>query len=113
MMNGNKKPATRLNVNEAMLEMKKMQAELAEHRYNLEQHVEKRTEQLLKRISLLESCNATLCDKLAAAQKELIAFKQLQAAPTVSKKDTEQINRAVQIYGMNDLAQKRIGLSVQ
>ena len=69
MMNGHKKSATRLNVSKTMLEMKKMQAELAEHRYRLERNVEQRTEQLLKRISLLESCNATLCDKLAVAQK--------------------------------------------
>lgn len=58
---------------------KAMEAELNEHRYYLERNVERRTEQLVKSMSLLESCNAALCDKLASAQKELAALKQQMA----------------------------------
>ncbi len=54
---------------------KEMMAELHEHRYYLEQKVEQRTDHLLKRIASLEACNATLCDKLAAAQQELAKLK--------------------------------------
>lgn len=56
-------------------EIKAMEAELNEHRYHCERKVKQRTEQLVKRISLLESCNASLCDKLASANKELAALK--------------------------------------
>lgn len=54
---------------------KAMEAELNEHRYHLERNVERRTEQLVKSMTLLESCNAALCDKLALAQKEVAALK--------------------------------------
>lgn len=55
---------------------KEMEAELNEHRYCLERNVERRTEQLVKSMTLLESCNAALCDKLASAQEELAALRQ-------------------------------------
>ncbi|OGT16731.1 MAG: hypothetical protein A2342_06080 [Gallionellales bacterium RIFOXYB12_FULL_54_9] len=48
-----------------------MAAELNEHRYNLERNVSRRTEHLVKRIDLLETCNAKLCGKLAEAQREI------------------------------------------
>ena len=54
---------------------REMKAELHEHRYYLEQKVELRTEHLLRRIASLEACNTTLCDKLAAAQRELAKLK--------------------------------------
>lgn len=54
--------------------MKKLECELNEHRYYLERKVEQRTEQLMKRIALLESCNATLCGKLAQAKREIAAL---------------------------------------
>ena len=59
-----------------LLEMKKMAAELNEHRYYLEQKVAQSTEYLQKRIALLELCNTTLCGKLAASQQELAALQQ-------------------------------------
>ena len=59
--------------------LKEMEAELNVHRYYIERQVEQRTEQLMKRISVLESCNATLVDKLALANKELVALKQQSA----------------------------------
>lgn len=61
--------------------VKKLEAELNEHRYSLEKKVEQRTGQLVKRITLLESCNATLSDKLAKARSEIAALqKQLTNA---------------------------------
>lgn len=117
MMNGNKKSATRFYTSNVMLHMKKMQTELNEHRYHLERKVEQRTEHLVKRIAVLESCNATLCDKLALAQKEIFALKKQTAhllpKQTLPKKEPEQKSRAVQLYVMNDQAQKLIGLSAQ
>ncbi len=61
-------------VSEIML--RKMKAELNQHRYYLDQQVQQRTEHLLKRIAFLESCNTTLCDKLAASQQELARLRQ-------------------------------------
>lgn len=63
---------------------KEMEAELNEHRYCLERNVERRTEQLVKSMTLLESCNAALCDKLALAQKELATLKQQLAGTLFS-----------------------------
>lgn len=58
---------------------KEMEAELNQHRYYLERHVELRTEQLIKRIALLESCNTTLGSKLALSRTELAALKRQSA----------------------------------
>lgn len=55
---------------------KAMEAELHEHRYHLERNVEQRTEQLARRITLLESCNATLCGKLALARRGFATLNQ-------------------------------------
>ena len=44
--------------------MKAMQSELQAHRYFLEQRVQSHTEQLEKRIAILESCNSELCNQL-------------------------------------------------
>lgn len=57
-------------------EKKEMEAELHEHRYCLERQIEQRTGQLLKRMALLESCNASLSSKLASAYKELAELRQ-------------------------------------
>ena len=54
-----------------LADKKAMEAELNELRYRLEQNIEQRTGQLMRRMTLLESCNATLCDKLASAQRKL------------------------------------------
>lgn len=60
---------------------KELEAGLAEHRSYLEREVEQRTEQLVKRMELLESCNRTLCDKLAQAKRTIAALqKQLDAS---------------------------------
>lgn len=62
-------------------DMKVMETELNEHRYYLEQKVEERTKQLEKRITLLESCNTTLCNKLAQANRDVTALhKQLNCS---------------------------------
>lgn len=60
---------------------KEMEAELNERRYYLEQSVEQRTEDLMKRIALLESCNATLCNKLAMINQGVAAPDSQSAAP--------------------------------
>jgi len=69
----------KLPVSADALVVKKLEAELNEHRYYLERKVEQRTEQLMKRISLLESCNATLCGKLAQANSDIAALNKLLA----------------------------------
>lgn len=48
---------------------KEMESELAQHRNYLERNVEMRTLQLVKRLTILESCNLALCDKLAMSMK--------------------------------------------
>lgn len=70
---------TPLFIRGVMLEItdkKAMEAELHEHRYHLERNVEQRTDQLVRRITLLESCNATLCGKLALAKREFATLNQ-------------------------------------
>lgn len=93
-------------------EIKAMEAELNEHRYHCERKVKQRTAQLVKRISLLESCNATLCDKLALANKELAALKQ-PSAHILPKKDTKPSDRTAKLFVMSNPALKLIGSGVQ
>lgn len=81
MLNGDTKSGATPFVIAVMLKMRKMKAELNEHRYYLEQKVEQRTEHLLTRTAFLESCNIALCDKLAAAQKELAALRLQSSLP--------------------------------
>jgi len=111
MLNG-KKSTVRLQTIKATLDINKMQAELDEHRYHLERKVEQRTEHLLKHIALLESCNATLCDKLALAQKDLAASRQ-QAVATFPRKDEVQKKPPAQLSGINNQAIKLIDFSAQ
>lgn len=80
-LNRYKKTSTALFIYKIRREMKKMASELNEHRYYLEQNVERRTELLAKRIEMLEACNASLCSKLAQSQRKLAA---LQEAAEVS-----------------------------
>ncbi len=49
--------------------MKAMQSELQVHRYFLDQRVQTHTEQLEKRIAILESCNSELCNQLEKEHK--------------------------------------------
>lgn len=79
-------------------EMKVMEAELNEHRYNLERKVEQRTEQLMRRISLLESCNATLCDKLDHAIKDAAELKK-QLASTLADTNSENCHEPLSRVG--------------
>lgn len=100
-----------LFVGRAMLCMKKMKAELHEHRYFLERNVERETEHLSKRIALLESCNATLSDRLALAYQEIAMLKQTpQALPG---KDMKPERRAMKLYVMNNQAQRTAGSAMQ
>lgn len=85
-----------------------MEAELNELRYHLERNVEQRTEQLLRNITLLESCNATLCEKLASVQRELAVLKLARNSP-----DADQDDRFGKLYAMSDWTKSLIGTSVQ
>ena len=83
--------------------MKKMTSELNEHRYYLERNVDRRTEHLVKRIAVLEACNATLCGKLALSQKELTALKH-----TMPPEISEPNDGSVKLYVLNsDVQEKR------
>jgi hypothetical protein len=104
MLNGYKKSGTTLFVSKTMLDMKKMKAELNEHRHYLERNVERRTEHLLKRIAVLEFCNATLCGKLALASKEFSALNQL-LEHTLPNEDTAPNDRSLKLYVMNNQTQ--------
>jgi len=112
MLNRYKKSGAMLFVGKALLDMKKMKAELNELRYHLERNVEQRTEALSKRIALLESCNTTLCDKLASARKEFAALKQ-PSLHLLAKKDTERNDRTVKLCIMNNQTQKLLVSNAQ
>ncbi|MBK9161562.1 MAG: hypothetical protein IPM27_08355 [Nitrosomonadales bacterium] len=85
MLNRDEKSDSAPFIRNILLDMCRMKSELNEHRYYLERKVSKRTEQLLKRIALLESCNAALGDRLAAAQKKLLMFMQQPESPLPQK----------------------------
>lgn len=99
-------------VRKALLNMKKMKAELNEHRYFLERNVERETAHLSKRIALLESCNATLSEKLSEAHKEIAALRQ-QSAQSQSRKSAEPKDRTVKLYVMNNQAQASVEPAMQ
>lgn len=58
-------------------EKKSMEKELAEHRYWLEKKVEQRTALLERRISVLESANTNLCEKI---EENMAALRQARLA---------------------------------
>lgn len=111
MSNEYRKSDTTLFIRKVMLNMKKMKAELNEHRYFLERNVERETAHLLKRIALLESCNAALSAKLALAHQDLALLRQ-QPAHILPRKNTEPGDRSVKLYVMDNQAQKLIGPNV-
>jgi len=70
----------------------KLEAELNEHRYYLERKVEQRTGWLMRRITLLEACNSTLCNKLAQARSEANTLrKQIALAQSGEKSNVPVI----------------------
>lgn len=58
-------------------EKKSMEKELAEHRYWIEQKVERRTAMLERRVSVVEAANSNLCDKI---EDNLAALRQARLA---------------------------------
>jgi len=112
MLNGYKNSGSTLSAGKLMLEMKKMEVELKELRYYMEQNVERRTETLLKRITVLESCNAALCDKLAMANKEPAILKP-QSAHTLPNINAGSNDRGVKLYVMNSQVRKQIETNAQ
>lgn len=111
MLNGYQESGVTLFFSKVMRGMKKMKVELNEHRYYLEQMVEQRTAHLLKRIAVLESCNAALCDKLASVQQGTVALKQ-QPAHTLFDNDAE-LDGAVKLCIINNQTRKPVGSIVQ
>lgn len=89
---------------------KTMEAELDELRNCLDRNVERRTEQLMKRMALLESCNATLCDRLASAQSELAVLNQQSVCDLPG---AEQPDFTGQSHVLSDWTRNLIGTSVQ
>lgn len=104
MLRNRKADATMGGTN-APLELAEMKAELHEHRYFLEQRVERRVEHLLKRITVLESCNATLCDKLDLAHKEIAMLRQQSVS-----NDACSYAQAQKVPTRGDLEPKKIAL---
>lgn len=83
---------------------KELETELDEHRYYIERKVEQRTEQLMKQMALLESCNATLCKKLELPR----------IVPATVKRQTVtawQADLHAQITQTNDCAESLDGIS--
>ncbi len=74
-MNNYNKSSTALFAFKGLQEIMKLKSELNEHRYYLEQKVVHRTDLLTRRIALLESCNATLCGKLALYKRSLATLQ--------------------------------------
>ena len=87
------------------IDTKAMEAELKELRYHLERKVEQRTTQLARRIKLLESCNATLCDKLELVQREFTALKQ---QPTVQVTRSHPVAQSMSIKQTAQAATGRV-----
>lgn len=112
MFIGYEKSGSTPSAGKVMPDMNKMEAELKELRYYMERNVELRTENLLKRIAVLESCNATLCDKLAQAHQEPVALKQ-QSARTLLNNDAEQNDCAVKLYVVNNQIRNPVGFVMQ
>ncbi len=77
--------------------IRRMKNELFELRYFLEKNVKIRTEPLLKRIAMLESCNVTLGEKLVSSQQEnsVLRFRQKNLIENVHDSSSRAVNSAV------------------
>jgi len=116
MPNNFRRSDATLFLGNVMLGMKKMKAELNEHRHFLERSVERETMHLSKRISLLESCNATLSGKLALAYQEIAMLKPPAddlPKPHDLKKDTKPNGSIVKLRVMNNQAKSSAGANTQ
>lgn len=60
-----------------------------QHRYHAEWNIEQIANQLVKRLTLLESRNAALCDKLGLPKRELATLDQ-QVARTLFGTETDE-----------------------
>jgi len=106
MLNGYKKLDNLPFIKRYMQAMNKMKAELHEHRYYLEANVERRSEQLLKQISMLESCNESLSEKLTQAHQKIIVLKQ-QLAHALPDKNHDSGNSGSKLYAISNLKNLR------
>ncbi len=112
MLKGYKKSDSLLFIRRLMRDMEEMKIELNEHRYYLERNVERRTQYLVARIALLESCNASLCDKLALAYKMPATIK-LQAPSACPDGDAVTNDRAAKLYVLNNQTRMPVRMGVQ
>jgi PAS domain S-box-containing protein len=101
-------------------DQKEMEAELNGHRHSLERYVELRTDELMRRVALLESCNASLGNKLAQARSDLGALKQQsvlsviqpdQIAQSIPAAQTIQPTRPIQAAQENNCNEPLDGIS--
>ncbi len=88
---------TPLHVFSVQQQLKKLSAELAEHRYYLERNVSRRTEHLNRQIELLESCNSTLCGQLAEYKKQIAILQQ-----SAKQQVVETGENAARLYLVNN-----------
>lgn len=116
MSNNFRRSDATLFLGNVMLGMKKMKAELNEHRHFLERSVERETASLSKRIALLESCNATLSGKLALAYQEIAMLERSahdSPRPHDLKKDIKLNGSIVKLRVMNNQAKTLVGANTQ
>lgn len=116
MPNNFRKSDATLFLGNVVLGMKKMKAELNEHRHFLERSVERETAYLSKRIALLESCNATLSGKLALAYQEIAMLERSahgSPRPHDLKKDMKPNGSIVKLRAMNNQAKTSAGANTQ
>lgn len=116
MSNNFRRSDATLFLGNVMLGMKKMRAELDEHRHFFERRVERETASLSKRIALLESCNATLSGKLALAYQEIAMLEQSAhdaPRPQDLKRDTKPNGSIVKLRVMNNQAKALAGANTQ
>jgi len=92
--------------------MEKMKTELEELRRCLDRNVARETEYLQRRVELLESCNATLSNRLASAQQEIVALRQQAPKAQVAEAIRQEANPA-RLYVVNRHAQKTAMASLQ
>jgi PAS domain S-box-containing protein len=87
---------------------KEMETQLHEYRYSLDRHVMHRTGQLLKRMAMLESCNASLGEKIASALREITFLKQKLS---VNSPEAPGMADPAECTNPSDCAQKMIAIT--
>lgn len=91
-------------------EKKSMEAELAEHRYRLEQQVERRTAMLERRISVFEAANANLCEKvengMAALHQAQLSQLRCQVLHSLAEEAILEVDVGGRLTSLNPAAER-------